>query len=50
MATAINDNLFTQDVIQDPYSYFDHVRETDPVHWNEAYELWLVTPMMIWFG
>jgi cytochrome P450 len=43
MATAINDDLFTQDVIQDPYSYFDHVRETDPVHWNENYELWLIT-------
>jgi hypothetical protein len=43
MATAINDNLFTQDVIQDPYNYFDHVRETDPVHWNEDYELWLIT-------
>lgn len=43
MATAINDDLFTTDVIQDPYSYFGHVRETDPVHWNENYDLWLVT-------
>jgi cytochrome P450 len=43
MATAINDNLFTRDVIQDPYSYFEHMREADPVHWNEDYELWLVT-------
>ena len=43
MATAINDNLFTRDVVQNPYSYFDHVREADPVHWNKDYELWLIT-------
>lgn len=43
MATAINDDLFTPDVIHDPYSYFDRVREEDPVHWNEKYDLWLVT-------
>lgn len=43
MATAISDDLFTQDVIQDPYTYFENVRENDPVHWNEDYELWLVT-------
>jgi cytochrome P450 len=43
MATAINDDLFTRDVVQDPYGYFGHMRETDPVHWNEAYELWLIT-------
>ncbi len=43
MATAISDELFTGDVIQDPYTYFDHVREEDPVHWNKEYELWLIT-------
>ena len=43
MATAINDDLFTPDVIQDPYGYFGHMRETDPVHWNVNYDLWLVT-------
>jgi cytochrome P450 len=43
MATAISDDLFTRDVVQDPYSYFDHMRETDPVHWNKDYELWLIT-------
>lgn len=43
MATAINDDLFTADVIQDPYSYFGHMRDADPVHWNEHYELWLIT-------
>lgn len=35
MTTAINDDLFCEEVVQDPYSYFDNVRETDPVHWNE---------------
>ncbi len=43
MATAINDDLFTPDVIDDPYGYFGHLREADPVHWNELYELWLIT-------
>ncbi|ETW98454.1 MAG: hypothetical protein ETSY1_18705 [Candidatus Entotheonella factor] len=43
MATAICDNLFTRDVIQDPYTYFENVRENDPVHWNKDYELWLIT-------
>jgi cytochrome P450 len=43
MATTVHDDLFTADVIQDPYSYFRHVRETDPVHWNANYELWLIT-------
>lgn len=43
MATGISDDLFTQDVIQDPYAYFGSLRDADPVHWNEKYELWLVT-------
>ncbi|ETX06421.1 cytochrome P450 [Candidatus Entotheonella palauensis] len=43
MTTAISDDLFSAEVVQDPYGYFDHVRETDPVHWNENYELWLIT-------
>jgi cytochrome P450 len=43
MATAIQDNLFTEDVVQEPYEYFSRVREEDPVHWNELYELWLIT-------
>lgn len=43
MATTINDDLFTQDVINDPYGYFGRLRAEDPVHWNELYELWVVT-------
>jgi cytochrome P450 len=44
MARSIQDDLFTPDVVNDPYTYFGQLREEDPVHWNEKYELWLVTP------
>jgi cytochrome P450 len=40
---SIQDNLFTADVIADPYSYYGRLREQDPVHWNEAYALWVIT-------
>lgn len=43
MVTAINDDLFTPDVIADPYTYFGRLREEDPVHWNEKYEVWIIT-------
>jgi cytochrome P450 len=43
MVTAINDDLFTPDVINDPYTYFGRLREEDPVHWNEKYEAWIIT-------
>jgi cytochrome P450 len=43
MVTAINDDLFASEVIADPYSYFGRLREEDPVHWNEKYELWVIT-------
>jgi cytochrome P450 len=43
MATAIRDDMFTPDVIADPYAYYGRLRDEDPVHWNEAYELWVVT-------
>jgi cytochrome P450 PksS len=43
MRTAIHDDLFTPEVIADPYAYFDRLREEDPVHWNAKYAVWLVT-------
>ncbi|MBV8735682.1 MAG: cytochrome P450 [Alphaproteobacteria bacterium] len=43
MGAAIQDNLFTPDVIADPYSYYGRLRDEDPVHWNEPYELWVIT-------
>jgi cytochrome P450 len=43
MAATIQDDMFTADVIADPYAYYGRLREEDPVHWNEKYELWVVT-------
>ena len=44
MVTAtINDDLFTRGVTNDPYTYFGRLREEDPVHWNELYDLWVIT-------
>jgi cytochrome P450 len=40
---AMNDNMFTADVIADPYTYYGRLREEDPIHWNELYELWVIT-------
>src|SRR5205807_1127573 len=34
---------FTPDVLADPYTYYGRIRDEDPVHWNETYELWVVT-------
>jgi cytochrome P450 len=39
----MSDDLFTPEVTNDPYSYFGRLREEDPVHWNELYELWVIT-------
>jgi cytochrome P450 len=43
MATSISDDLFAAEVIADPYAYFHRLREEDPVHWNEQYEVWVIT-------
>ena len=43
MATAVNYDLFSRDIVQDPYTYFGHLREADPVHFNELYETWFIT-------
>ena len=43
MVTAVNDYIFSHDFMSDPYTYFAQLRENDPVHWNEKYQLWLVT-------
>lgn len=43
MVATINDDMFTADVIQDPYRYYGQIRDEDPVHWNELYELWVIT-------
>ncbi|MFL5285871.1 MAG: cytochrome P450 [Rhodopila sp.] len=43
MPVAIQDDLFTPDVIANPYAYYGRLRDEDPVHWNPGYELWLIT-------
>jgi cytochrome P450 len=43
MATAVHDDMFTPDVIADPYGYYGRLRDEDPVHWNDTYGLWVVT-------
>ena len=43
MATAVRDDMFTPDVIADPYGYYGRLRDEDPVHWNDTYALWVVT-------
>ena len=43
MVTAISDEMFSGEAIADPYSYYGRIRDEDPVHWNEKYELWVIT-------
>ena len=43
MITAIDDDMFTPEVTADPYTYFVHIRDEDPVHWNEKYEMWVIS-------
>jgi cytochrome P450 len=39
----IPDDMFTPDVIADPYTYYGRLRDEDPVHWNDTYALWVIT-------
>ena len=43
MGGTLQDDLFTPNVIADPYDYYGRLRDEDPVHWNAKYELWVVT-------
>ena len=43
MDTPIHDDLLAPEVIANPYPYLAHLRETDPVHWNELHETWVIT-------
>ena len=43
MVTTFNENMFAPEIMYDPYSYYGQLRDEDPVHWNELYELWVVT-------
>ena len=41
------DPLFLEPVVQDPYPYFDRLRDTDPVHEIPGTGTFLVTPMAL---
>ncbi|MGB9644652.1 MAG: cytochrome P450 [Stellaceae bacterium] len=43
MTTAIRDDMFTPDVLADPYTYYGRLRDEDPIHWNDTYALWVIT-------
>jgi cytochrome P450 len=43
LATHIPDDMFTGDAIADPYAYYGRIRDQDPIHWNETYQMWAVT-------
>ena len=37
------DDLFAPEIVADPYPLLARLRETDPVHWNPRYQLWVIT-------
>jgi len=43
MIAAIDDNLFSPEIIADPYTYFGRLREEDPAHWNKKFGQWIFT-------
>jgi cytochrome P450 len=43
MSIALQEDMFTPEAIADPYAYYGRLRDQDPVHWNEKYELWVIT-------
>ncbi len=43
MVTLVDDDMFAAEAIADPYSYYERIRDEDPVYWNEKYQLWVIT-------
>jgi cytochrome P450 len=37
------DDMFAPEAIADPYRFYARLRETDPIHWNDRYQLWVIT-------
>src|SRR5262245_43249672 len=37
------DYMFAPEVISYPYSFYARLRDADPVHWNDRYQLWVIT-------
>ena len=43
MVSTINDNPFSLEAIYQPYDFFARLRESEPVHYNEEFEVWMVS-------
>ena len=43
MVSTINDNPFSLEAIYQPYDFFARLRDTQPVHYNEEFEVWMVS-------
>ena len=43
MVTFVEDDMFSPEVIADPYTYYGRIRDEQPVYWNEKYQLWVIT-------
>jgi cytochrome P450 len=38
-----HDDMYSAEVLADPFSYYGRLRDEDPLHWSEKYQTWLVT-------
>jgi cytochrome P450 len=43
MVSTINDDPFSLEAMYQPYDFFARLRDWEPVHYNEQYEVWMVT-------
>jgi cytochrome P450 len=43
LPVSVDENLLCDEAVRDPYTYFQRLRETDPVHWNPRHKAWVVT-------
>ena len=43
MVISVDDDLLEPGLLQDPYPYYQELRETRPVHWNERWRGWIVS-------
>lgn len=41
-ALTISDDLLHPDILPDPYPVYAHLRDHDPVHWNEVLDAWMI--------
>lgn len=42
-STLVHDDLMAKEVIADPHTYYRHLRESDPVYWNDRWGGWVLT-------